>query len=222
MINQISSAPSQRTSAGFTLLELMIALSIFSVMGLAAYRLLSGETHLQSELQQHSQELQQWQRGMRRLTSDLQQIAPRPVRLEYGDTEGALIGNSDSLHFTRSGWSNPLHKTRSQLQRIELRLASSEDTDTRFLQRLSWPVLDRAPDSEALSQHLLPKISDIRWRYMDDKKQWHNQWPASYSTGDASETKDALPLAIEVTLQSEQFGEISRLVVLRAFAEDKT
>lgn len=213
---------SKRYISGFTLLELMIALSIFSVMGLAAYRLLSGETHLQSELQQHSEELQQWQRGMRRLMADLQQIAPRPVRLEYGDTEAALIGNSDSLHFTRYGWSNPLHKTRSQLQRVELRLASDEDSDTRFLQRVSWAVLDRAPDSEPLPQHLLPKINDISWRYMDDEKQWHSQWPTSASTASDSEDPDKLPLAIEVTLQSEQLGEISRLVVLRPFAEDKT
>ncbi len=231
---------SRRFAHGFTLLELMIALSIFSIMGLAAYRLLSGETHLQSELEAHSLELQQWQRGMRRLTDDLRQIAPRPIRLEYGDEEAALYGTSDSLHLTRYGWSNPLHKTRSQLQRIEYRLASEEEntefgngSSGQLLQRQVWAVLDRAPDSEPLQQRLLPQVSDLSWRYMDNDKQWHSrwpiqQWPSSQSLlgqnsgSSSSDDKQPLPLAIEITLTSQRFGEITRLIVLRAFSEDSS
>ncbi len=231
---RLSHSPSRIHAHGFTLLELMIALSIFSIMGLAAYRLLSGETRLQTELEAHSIELQQWQRGMRRLSDDLRQIAPRSIRLEYGDKEAALYGTSDSLHFTRYGWSNPLHKTRSQLQRIEYRLAS-EDESTEFgsesssqiLQRQVWAVLDRAPDSEPLQQRLLPQVSDLSWRYMDDDKQWHSQWPSSQSPlsqgsgSSSSNDKQSLPLAIELTLTSERFGEITRLIVLRAHSEDQ-
>jgi general secretion pathway protein J len=229
----LSPSSSRRFAHGFTLLELMIALSIFSIMGLAAYRLLSGETRLQSELEAHSLELQQWQRGMRRLTDDLRQIAPRPIRLEYGDEEAALYGTSDSLHLTRYGWSNPLHKTRSQLQRIEYRLASEEentefgnDSSGQLLQRQVWAVLDRAPDSEPLQQRLLPQVSDLSWRYMDNDKQWHSQWPSSQpllgqnSSPSSSDDKQSLPLAIEITLTSQRFGEITRLIVLRAFSED--
>jgi general secretion pathway protein J len=238
-ILQSSHASRSYSALGFTLLELMIAMSIFSIMGLAAYRLLSGETRLQTELEAHSLELQQWQRGMRRLSDDLRQIAPRPIRLEYGDNEDALYGTSDSLHLTRYGWSNPLHKTRSQLQRIEYRLASFEndsgvnkdfgsESSYQFLQRQVWAVLDRAPDSEPLQQQLLPQVSDLSWRYMDDDKQWHSQWPATQgygssgsSTDNGSNQKDStLPLAIELTLSSQRFGEITRLIVLRAFSED--
>ncbi len=231
---RLSHSSSRILARGFTLLELMIALSIFSIMGLAAYRLLSGESRLQTELEAHSLELQQWQRGMRRLSDDLRQIAPRSIRLEYGDKEAALYGTSDSLHFTRYGWSNPLHKTRSQLQRIEYRLAS-EDESTEFgsessnqiLQRQVWAVLDRAPDSEPLQQRLLPHVSDLSWRYMDDDQQWHSRWPESQSPfgqgsgSSSSDDKQSLPLAIELTLTSERFGEITRLIVLRAHTEDQ-
>ncbi len=232
----LSSSPARLYAHGFTLLELMIALSIFSIMGLAAYRLLSGETRLQSELEAHSQELQQWQRGMRRLTDDLRQIAPRSIRLEYGDSEAALYGTSDSVHLTRYGWSNPLHKTRSKLQRIEYRLASEEETTTvgseangQILLRQVWAVLDRAPDSAPLQQRLLPHVSDLSWRYMDDDKQWHNQWPSSQGYGSggnhggsngSNQNDNTLPLAIELTLTSQRFGEITRLIVLRAHSED--
>lgn len=204
---------------GFTLLELMVALSIFSIMGLSAYRLLSGETLVQTHLEDHSAELQQWQRGVGRLTADLRQIAPRSVRIEYGDTEPALYGTSETLTLTRYGWENPLRKARSQLQRVEFGLTSTEDHLT-FLQRSVWPVLDRAPDSRPLNQNILPRVSDVQWQYMDADKQWLNHWPPNNTSDNSPPSPQLLPLAIQVTLQSQNFGEISRLIVLKAWHEE--
>lgn len=195
---------------GFTLIEVLIALTIFAIMGLASYQLLSGEVRVQQQLQQASQRIHHLQRGMQRLSQDLRQIVLRPVRADYGDNEPALIGNSDSITFTRNGWSNALGRPRSDLQRVHYEIILQENNS--YLERQFWNSLDRAPGSEPVRQLVLPDITEIRLRYLDsEKEQWLEHWPPN---GEASNDL-LLPLAIEFTLMSSSYGEITRLLTLR-------
>lgn len=196
---------------GFTLLEIMIALSIFAIMGLASYQLLRGEVLAQQRLQVASDRLNHWQRGMLRLSQDLLQISPRAIREDYGAAEAALVGESDSVTLTRGGWSNPLQRPRSDLQRVHYRVVADED-DGYYLQRSFWPNLDRAPGSEPVSQTLIPGVESISLRYFDgENNEWREQWPPL-----AAGLSDIrrLPQAIEITLNSAHFGTIRRLVTL--------
>ncbi|MBU3071521.1 type II secretion system minor pseudopilin GspJ [Aestuariicella sp. G3-2] len=192
---------------GFTLLEVLIALSIFAIMGLASYHLLSGEARTQQALDKQSHEHNYWQRGIMRLTQDLQQAVNRSIREDYGNREPALVGDADSITFTRGGWSNPLHRVRSDLQRVDYRL-QTHDEDT-YLQRSFWFTLDRAPASEPVQQKVLPDIHDLQFRYFEpDNQSWVNQWPP------IDQPDAGLPQAIEVTLTSPSRGQIQRLVTL--------
>ncbi|WP_439134708.1 type II secretion system minor pseudopilin GspJ [Pseudomaricurvus sp.] len=192
---------------GFTLLEVLIALSIFAIMGLASYHLLSGEARTQEALEKQSYEHNYWQRGMMRLTQDLQQAVNRSIREDYGNREPALKGEADSLMLTRGGWSNPLHRVRSDLQRVDYRLQTIDEQT--FLQRSFWFALDRAPASEPVQQTLLPDIDYLQFRYYHrDNKVWVNQWPPP------EEPDIGLPQAIEVTLTSPTQGQVQRLITL--------
>lgn len=192
---------------GFTLLEVLIALSIFAIMGLASYHLLSGEARTQQSLDKQTYEHNYWQRGIMRLTQDLQQTVNRSIREDYGNREPALVGETDSITLTRGGWSNPLHRVRSDLQRVDYRLHTL-DEDT-YLQRSFWFALDRAPASEPVHQKVLPDIHDLQFRYFHpDNQSWVSQWPP------ANQPDAGLPQAIEVTLTSPSKGQIQRLVTL--------
>lgn len=192
-------------------------------MGVAAYHLLSSETRIQKGVAFHSESLGQWQRGIRRIDEDIKQISVRPVRLEYGDYQAALTGTRDQIEFTRGGWSNPLYKHRSELQRISYVLTKSTMPDDEFssettvIQRQYWPVLDRAPDSTPIIQTLLTDVDSLTWRYLDRSHNWQEKWPPQTSTsGDTSiaNPDTQLPLAIEVTFTSTRWGEIRRLLSL--------
>lgn len=209
LVTPLQRAPT--LSKGFTLLEVMIAISIFSFLAVGSYQLLNSEISAQERLSEHSQQLYNWQRSMRLILSDFQQAAPRPIRAEYGDKESAMEGLSDSISFTRSGWSNPFQHSRSNQQRVNYEV-SSDDDGNRYLVRRYWQVLDRGNDSEPREQIVMRDLEDIRFRYRDKSGRWFNKWPPSSST---SETKQHdIPVAIEFTFESITLGEFTRLISL--------
>ena len=79
-----------RTSAGFTLLELLIAIALFALLGLGTYRML--EAVLQSDEAVHAQELQlrELSRAVWAFERDLQQVVGRPIRDGFGDERNAV------------------------------------------------------------------------------------------------------------------------------------
>lgn len=204
---------------GFTLLEVLVALSIFAVLGVGAYRVLSGALTANERLRERQQAVAQLTFAVGSLHDELTQVSERGVRAEYGDREAAFIGTAETLVFSRSGWSNPLGHRRGSVQRVGYGLgsgASIADGDRTaatelVLQRHFWTVLDRAQDTVALTRNLLP-LSALTFRYLNDDGEWLGVWPP-LSPGQGK-TK-TLPLAVEVTLLSARFGEIRRLVKLR-------
>jgi len=196
---------------GFTLLELLVALSVFSLVSVMAYSGL--RTVLQSKQQTdlHAMRIHQLQSAVLMLERDLEQFVPRAVRDEYGDEQPAL-STADSgtrqLAFTHAGWSNPIATARSNLQRVAYGIEDEQ------LVRSSWSVLDRAQDSEPYQAVLLDKVREIKLRYMDNSRKWQTQWPpADLASGDSIPQ----PLAIEVTISLEDLGDIRRVFPL--FAE---
>ncbi len=202
---------------GFTLLEVMIAMSIFAIMGVASYQLLSGEITAQSRLQQRADTHDHWQRSMMFLTRDLRQAIDRDVRQAYGEIEESFYSDGQSLHITRQGWVNPLKHIRSDLQRVEYSLqysdpyrdvapSSSETTSTGYVRRQFWRYLDRAQGSEPIEQSLFTGVNAIEFRFFhQQKREWLNQWPAS------NDDSSLIPQAIEVILISDDYGEVRRV-----------
>lgn len=102
-----------RADAGFTLLELLIAIALFALLGLGTYRML--EAVLQSDEAVRAQELQlrELSRAVWAFERDLQQVVGRPIRDGFGDERSALIGQlggedgAPVLELTRAGWRNP-------------------------------------------------------------------------------------------------------------------
>jgi len=203
-------------SFGFTLLEVLIAISIFAVIGLAAYRVLDIVILSQSKVATHDDSLRTLERAMHIISADFEQITSRPVRDNYDDQLGAFLAPHENyaVEFTRQGWRNPLQLPRSQLQRVAYELGSApgdKDDEGTHLLRHYWTVLDRAQDSEPRTQLLLKNIDDIKIRFLDSAGQWQNEWPPKQVTGAA---KKGLPSALLVALNSQQAGQIQRLYQL--------
>ena len=199
---------------GFTLLELLVALAVFAIMAVAAYSGLSNVLHTRAAVEIENRRLAMTQLAFHRLAQDLEQVVPRSVRDQYGDSLPALRGNiqdADALLFTRAGWDNPLGQPRAGLQRVAYRLREGR------LWRLHWAVLDQGGLSEPREIMLLDRVRELRLRFLDQDDDWRNDWPPTADQQNHTERKpqpDPLPRAVEISLTLEDWGEITRLLRL--------
>ena len=189
---------------GFTLLELLVALAIFALVSVMAYGGLASVLDQQFATDDIAAQLARLQKTYLLLQRDFEQVVPRPVRDEYGDTLAPLLGDSQ-LQFTRGGWSNPAGHPRSSLRRVAYRLEDQE------LTRYAWSVLDRAQNSEPLEQPLLDGVTEISSRYLVENDEWQDSWPPATVAAIGDTETFSLPLAVEIQLEHERFGVVTWL-----------
>lgn len=192
---------------GFTLIELLVAVAIFALMAALAYGGLDTLLRQRGELEAHYRQLHTLQRAYAVLQADLTQAAPRPVRDELGGPLPALRGAPDgtTLALSRDGYPNPADVRRSRIIRVRYSL------DGRRLQRLQWPVLDRAPGATPPPDTVLDHVESLRFRYIDAQGDAQDSWPPAGS----GPQSPLLPRAVRVTLRIDGLaGPVTWLFVL--------
>jgi general secretion pathway protein J len=193
---------------GFTLVELLEALAIFAILSVLAYGGYNGALQ-QNEIARASMaRLEALQTTVRLLTQDFEQLAPRPVRDVLGDSRlpALLADQRDQNLFalTRAGWTNPAGLQRATLQRVSYVLEDGK------LRREYFTVLDATLATEPLKRELIDRVKSVRVRFLDGQKQWQEQWPPLNAP--PATVARARPVAVEVKLELEDFGEITRLI----------
>ena len=194
---------------GLTLIELLVAVAIFSLLAALSYGGLVKVLDARRAVDVESQRLATLQRAFLRIGRDLEQAAPRTIRDAYGDQQPALHNRVDSydgvqtiIELSVAGRRTLPGETRSNLQRISYVLRDG------VLLRLSWPVLDRAQDTAAHESTLLEGVKELKLRYLTQEGAWISEWPreaAPLTTG------PVLPRAIELTMQLEHWGSLRRI-----------
>ena len=179
----------QASEAGFTLVELMVALAIFALISVAGVTLLRSGTDTQIAVKNRLEDMSRTNRLANALENDLAQAVRRPVRDIAGQTVPAFIQRDADVPgalfgFVRAGWSNFDEAPRAGLQRVAYVL------DGKALKRLGWPMLDGAQPGDAAT--LVDDVSSAQVRFRDDAGEWRSDWTAN----DAG----ALPRAIELRL----------------------
>ena len=196
-------------SRGFTLLELLIAIAIFAVLGLATYRMLDAVMRADTGTQAHERQLRELVRAMNAFERDITHLIARPVRDQYGETLPALQALESSephLEFSHSSWRNPQALACADVQRVRWQVVAGE------WRREYWHVLDRAQDSATQSQRVLGQVNQVSYRYLDHDNQWQTTWPPFEQDKELYLTQ--LPKALELTLEHAHFGQLRRMFLL--------
>ena len=192
---------------GLTLLELLVAMGIFALIGATAYAGLDTVLAARAVLAERSEQLRRLQLGMEWLRRDLEQLAARPVRDSFGSLRPALEGDTRGpvlLSLTRSGYDSPLAFERAGLQRLRYRLSGDQ------LLRQASPVVDGADLDRAPSAVLFEGVTEVQIRFLDAQGRWQPRWPVPPAEADTA----VLPRAIEMTLEINHWGQIRRVFMM--------
>jgi general secretion pathway protein J len=198
---------------GFTLLELLVALFIAAVMFAMGYGAITQALTSRDSLKEQQAHLLELQTAVRVLEQDFMQLAPRPVRQAIGDEPaqpallGAVPGTQPIVALTRGGWANPAGLQRPGLQRVAYFLENGT------LRREYWNVLDPTLASTTTKRDLMAHVKAVTLRYLDQAHQWQEQWPPGTAAIRTQEwTLRQRPLAVEITLDTEGWGKVVRII----------
>lgn len=192
---------------GFTLLELLVAITIFATMTIMAYGGLSNVITNSESSGKALARLQEVQQTMLNLERDFSQIVERKIRDEFGEVKNYIVIDSNTgtlIEFTRSGRRNPARLLRSNLIRVAYKL------DEGKLIRMYWPHLDRVQGMVPYETSLLTGVTNVEIRFLDNNAEWHSTWPPLNASSSAVGTTIFLS-AIDYRITLDDWGEISRL-----------
>ena len=194
-------------SSGFTLLEVLVALIIFSLMAVMAYRGLTSVLQSRAHLAQENQKWRDVAMLFARMEKDLSMLAKRPIRDSSDLSAAPLVGKTTAqgeqdalLMFTRMGIPDQANTLAGPL-RFGYRLRSET------VEQLIWPVLDAAPRTLPSVNVLLEQVTGFEMHYLDGTGVWHATWPLAG-------TSNALPTAVQVTLELKSKERVTRLFAL--------
>lgn len=181
-------------SRGLTLIELLVALAVFSVLGVLTWR---ASAQMIDGREQIATSLEHWRnlaRALDRVELDLlHAVAPSgPASVTALTYQRASTGNDSELTLLTLD-------REAGVSRVGYRLRGSR------LEWLIWSDRDMATSPSAYL--LLDNVRTLHWRFMHADT-WHTEWPP------VQPDAPALPTAVELSLELSADAPIVRLFAL--------
>ena len=189
-----------RRQRGLTLIELMVALAIFAVLGVLSYRALAEVSTSRTRLEEGFERWRSIGRAMQRIDTDLLQlVAPA----------------TSSSPTTSAQASPPLLLTRAASGGAELQLLRLDEA--RGVRRVGYRLVDGRLDwlrwsgreafGEPTVEPLLGNVRNVRWRFLTGGNRV-DAWPPGDRRG-------TLPDAVILELELPDHGTLTRFIALR-------
>lgn len=186
---------------GFTLIEILIALAVFTIIASFTASILSQILQIKEQSQEQVEKINNLQLVISLLNKDIKQILERPVRGNQLHMFPSFIGQPDYVEFTRDGHFNPLYnENRSNLIRVAY-ICKNQTLVRRVWDRLDSPDRDKYQDSI-----LLDSLKKCEFAYIG---MHHNIMPNWYQYTIKRDNKSIttpLPIAIQFSFNQDKIG----------------
>lgn len=190
---------------GFTLIEIMVAIIIFSIIATVSYRVIASLV----KTKQIVDETQNKWGSISLVSSNLSQAVHRLIPLAVRDNNGnvlpAVYGKNKltgvydgQLEMTLSGSIGDEVTGVKPPKRIGYRFYNGS------IYLITWPVLNRAQNSTPEIDLLVDNVDSFSVDFMYNDGKWYDSWPPE--TADMS----SLPLALKVSLLMKSGESIER------------
>lgn len=191
--------------AGFTLVEMLLALAIFGVISVLAYRATAALTDGEAQLTREAQRWRTLEALFARFENDIRQAVPRASRTRSGIEPAWLALPADgagnaALVFTRAG-SEFTDDPGMAGQRLGYRLRGHA------VEIAYWPGLDNTGNVQPAVYTLAEGVSTFRLAYLSQSGGWRDHWPQPNEAD--------LPRAVRLDLTLDSGEVIERWFALR-------
>ncbi len=216
-----------RAQAGFTLLEMVIAIALSALVAAMAYQSFDGASRNAERTRDVLNEVNKLDKAWQLIGQDMRNILPlnpQNPRLKF-EAASLKTKGKDSFQvimiFARRGWVNPLGRVRSDLQQVNYRIAEGKLWRD-YLPERNMPLENIDFERDSFHQLLMDNVVDIQLRFLSDarikadgksvlegseySKYWEPQWPPINGAGST-----AMPIALEITIELEGGARSVRL-----------
>ncbi|MFO1324803.1 MAG: type II secretion system minor pseudopilin GspJ [Burkholderiales bacterium] len=188
---------------GFTLVEALLALAIFGVIAVLAYRATAALTDGEARLSSEAARWRTLEALFTRFEADIRQAVPRSVRA--GATrEAAWLGTTydgqSALVFSRAG-SEFAPEPGPAGQRVGYRLRGGA------IELAFWPQPDHTDAAVPVVYPLVADVATFELEYLTRDGYWRNRWPLL--------GEEDIPRAVRLTLVLADGTRIDRWFTLR-------
>lgn len=222
-----------RPQAGFTLLEVMIALVISALIAVMAFESLDAADEGATRTNEVLAEINRLDRAWQLIAADIRHVIPPAAadRNTVFKAESLRSSGEDAdqlvLLFKRRGWVNFSNLPRSDLQLVGYRVTDGKLwRDFAPERNIELSDID-LEDEDGFHQLLLEDVEDLRLRFLfqgaitskgksalegrEFSEDWLHQWPDNNQQGASAQD---LPLAVEITIELKGVGSSVRLFAM--------
>ena len=198
-----------RRQAGFTLLELLVALFITAILFAMGYGALTQALNSRKEVDEQTARLTAVQQAMRVLEQDIELMQPRPARDPLGNgyeaplvvSQGGLTGvaadastfnnTSSNTNVSNSSDTTSTEQSSALITFTRGGWANPAGLPRSELERVSYlvrdgklirqhlPVMDTTAATAVIERELLDQVVSVNFRYMDESMTWSTVWPTA-------------------------------------------
>ncbi len=192
---------------GFTLLEILIALSIFALLATITSSSLYYAFSTRTKVNLQADRLNKLQLAISIIQQDTSQIIDRAIRGNEMRLFPVIVGQSEYMEFTRDGIINPKSKEkRSTLKRIAFACLEGQ------LIHRTWNSLDPIDRNKYQDRVLIDNLDDCHFSYLNHNLQSLPEWREQALSLD--QRAETFPTALQINLSLKDWGKINLLFIV--------